>query len=106
MISYEEFKKLDIRIGKILGAEKIEGADKLLRLEIDLGEEKRQIVAGVAAFYSPEVLIGREIPILANLEPKVLRGVESQGMILAADDSGKPVLFSLDKEVPPGSIVK
>lgn len=106
MISLEEFKKLDIRIGKILKAEKIEGADKLLRLEVDLGSETRQIVAGIAQFYEADNLVGREVPILVNLEPRVLRGVESQGMLLAADSEGKPVLFSLDMEVPPGSIVK
>jgi len=108
MISYEEFRKLDIRIGKILKAERIEGTDKLLRLEVDLGTEigVRQIIAGIAQFYEPEKLIGREIPILANLEPRVLRGVESQGMLLAADNASAPVLFSPDSEVPPGSIVK
>ena len=106
MISYEEFKKLDIRIGKILKAERIEGVDKLLRLEVDLGSEVRQIVAGIAQFYEPENLVGKEIPILANLEPRILRGVESQGMLLAADNMGQPVIISPDNEIPPGSIVK
>jgi len=107
MISYEEFKKLDIRMGKILKAEKIENADKLLRLEIDLGNnETRQIVAGIAEFYEPENLLGKEIPILVNLEARILRGVESQGMLLAADNQGEPVLLSPDKEITPGSIVK
>ncbi len=106
MVSYEEFKKLDIRIGKILKAEHIEGADKLLRLEIDLGSEIKQIVAGIAQFYEPEKLVGKEIPILANLEPRILRGVESQGMMLAADNNGQPVIMSPDNEIPPGSIVK
>lgn len=106
MISYEDFKKLDIRIGKVVKAEKIEGADKLLRLEVDLGGEVRQIVAGIALAYRPEDLEGKEIPILANLEPRTLRGVESQGMLLAADNGGMPVLFSPDTEVPPGSVVK
>ena len=106
MISREEFKKLDIRIGKILKAEKIEGADKLLRLEVDLGSEIRQIVAGIAQFYEPESLVGREVPVLANLEPRTLMGLESQGMLLAADSEGEPVLLSPEREVPPGSIVK
>ena len=106
MISFEEFKKLDIRIGKIAHAERIPDSDKLLRLEVDLGSERRQIVAGIAEFYEPEKLIGREIPILTNLEWRMLRGVESQGMLLAADADGEPVLFSPDKDVPPGSIVK
>ena len=106
MISLDEFKKLDIRIGKILKAEPIAGADKLLRLEIDLGAETRQIVAGIAEHYAPEALIGREIPVLVNIEPRVLKGVESQGMFLAADDNGAPVLLAPDRKVPPGSIVR
>lgn len=114
MISFEEFKKLDIRIGKTLKAQPIAGADKLLRLEIDLGadpstgsgQETRQIVAGVAQYYTPDSLVGREIVIVANLEPRVLKGVESQGMLLAADDNGAPVLLAPDREVPPGSIVR
>ena len=106
MISFEEFKKLDIRIGKILKAEPIAGADKLLRLEVDLGPEQRQLVAGIVQPYTPEVLIGRQIVVLANLEPRVLKGVESQGMLLAADDNGAPVLLAPDREVSPGSIVR
>ena len=106
MISYDEFSKLDIKIGTIISAEKIEGTDKLLKLEIDLGNEKRQLVAGIAEMYLPKDLIGKQIPILTNLEPKKLKGVESQGMILAADVGGKPVLLHPEKEVPPGSIVK
>lgn len=114
MISFEEFKKLDIRIGKIMKAEPIAGADKLLRLEIDLGsgpstgsgQETRQIVAGIAEHYAPDSLVGREIVVLVNLEPRVLKGVESQGMLLAADANGAPVLLAPDRAVPPGSTVK
>lgn len=106
LISFEEFKKLDIRVGKILKAEPIAGSDKLLRLEVDFGSEARQIVAGIVQHYAPDALIGREIPVIVNLEPCVLKGVESQGMLLAADDNGAPVLFTPDKEVPPGSVVR
>jgi methionine--tRNA ligase beta chain len=106
MISYDHFKKLDIRIGKIVSAEKVEGTDKLLRLEIDCGDEKRQVVAGIAEMYQPDQVIGREIPVLMNLEPRSIKGVESSGMILAADAAGKPVLLHPDAEVPPGSIVR
>jgi len=102
MLSFEEFQKIDLRVARILSAEKIEESDKLLKLQIDLGEEKRQIVAGIAQFYEPEKLKGREIVVVVNLEPRILRGIESQGMLLAADDNG-PVLLSLDKEVPPGA---
>lgn len=106
MLSFGEFKKLDLRIGKIVKAERMEGSDKLLCLEVDLGSETRQLVAGIAEYYVPEALVGKEIPVLANLEPRVFKGVESQGMLLAADDNGVPVLLSPDREVPPGSIVK
>ena len=106
MITFDDFKKLDIRMGKVLTAEKIEGADKLLKLEVDFGEEKRQIVSGIAESYAPEDLIGKEFPFVINLEPRVLRGVESQGMIMAVSVDGKAVLLEPDKEVPPGSIVK
>ena len=105
-IKYEDFAKLDIRIGKILSAEKVENADKLLKLEIDIGTEKRQVLAGIAEFYKPEELVGKQIPFLANLEPRKLRGLESQGMILAADADGKAVLLHPDKEVLDGSKVR
>ncbi len=106
MITFEDFKKLDIRIGRILLAEKVEGTDKLMRLEIDFGAEKRQVVAGIAEFYQPDQLIGREIPVLVNLEPRTIRGTESNGMILAADDEGKAVLLHPEREVPPGSVIR
>lgn len=106
MISFNDFKKLNLRIGKILKAERIEGADKLLRLEVDLGAERRQIVAGIAGHYATESLVGREIVVVANLEPRTIKGVESQGMLLAADCDREPVLLAPDKEVPPGSAVQ
>jgi methionine--tRNA ligase beta chain len=106
MITFDDFKKLDIRIGKILSAEKVEKTDKLLKLEIDFGAEKRQIVAGIAESYQPEQVIGREVPVLMNLEPRSIRGVESQGMILAASVDGKPRLMHPDMEIPPGSEVR
>jgi methionine--tRNA ligase beta chain len=106
MINIEDFKKIEIRIGKILSAERIEGSSKLLKLEIDFGSEKRTIAAGIAAFYEPESLIGKQIPALTNLEPRELMGIESMGMVLAADNEGRPVLLSPIEEVPPGSIIK
>ncbi len=105
-INFEEFQKIDLRIGKVIEAEKIEGTDKLLKLKVDLGEEKRQLVAGIAKFYQPEDLIGKEIVVVANLEPKIFRGIESQGMLLAADVEGKPVFLKPDEEVPPGTKVR
>jgi methionine--tRNA ligase beta chain len=106
MITFEDFKKLEIKIGKIISAEKVPEADKLIKLEIDLGMEKRQVVAGIAQFYEPDYLIGKEIPVIVNLEPRKLKRVESQGMILAASAEGMPVLLYPEKDVPPGSIVK
>ena len=105
-INFEEFQKIDLRIGKITEAEKIEGTDKLLKLKVDLGKEKRQLVAGIAKFYQPEDLVGKEIVVVANLEPKILRGIESQGMLLAGDVKGKPVLLKPDQEVPPGTKIR
>jgi methionine--tRNA ligase beta chain len=106
MITYDDFIKLDIRIGTVTSAEKVQGTDKLIRLEIDLGEGTRQVVAGMALTYTPEDFIGKQVPILVNLEPRKLRGVESQGMILAADDGGKPIMLIPEREVPPGSAVR
>lgn len=104
MINFEDFKKFEIKIGKIVSAEKIKGSDKLLKLVVDFKSEKRQIVSGIAQFYTPENLIGKECPFAFNLETKILKGIESQGMILCADDNG-PVLLHPDKEITPGSII-
>ncbi|OGY58963.1 MAG: methionine--tRNA ligase subunit beta [Candidatus Colwellbacteria bacterium RIFCSPHIGHO2_12_FULL_44_17] len=106
MINYETFQNIELRIAKVLEAERVEGSDKLLKLYIDLGEEKRQLVAGVGKVYDPVLLVGREIVIVANLEPRMLMGLESQGMLLAADSEAGPVLLQPDKEVLPGSKVK
>lgn len=106
-ITIEEFAKLDIRIGKVLKAERIPGSRKLLRLEVDLGEgEPRQLVAGLAGFYEPDELVGMNIVVLANLKPKKIMGVESRGMLLAADVDGRPVLLTVEEDVPPGTKVR
>ena len=128
-ISFEDFKKLDIRIGEILAAEKVEGSEKLLKLTVDFGPApikpepvgewievqtddkaegriKRQIIAGIAQFYAPEALVGKLCPFAYNLEPKMLAGLESQGMLLCPSDKGNPILLHPDKMVPPGSVVK
>jgi methionine--tRNA ligase beta chain len=106
LITYDDFMKLDIRIGTVTVAEKIAGTDKLIRLEIDLGAERRQVVAGMATTYNTEEFIGKQVPVLVNLEPKKLRGIESHGMILAVDVSGRPFLLLPDREVPAGSVVR
>ena len=105
IVTIDDFKKLDIRIGKIVSAEKV--TDKLIKFIFDLGKEKRQIMAGMASFFqNPSELIGKEMPLLINIKPAQFRGFESQGMIIAADVNGKPILLHPEKEIPPGSIVK
>ncbi|MFX1518355.1 MAG: methionine--tRNA ligase subunit beta [Promethearchaeota archaeon] len=105
-VSFKDFQELDIRIGKILNCEKIPGAKKLLKCIIDIGTEKREIIAGMAEFLSPEELVGKTIVVLVNLEPKKFMGIESQGMILAADLKGKPFLLTVESEVPAGTKVR
>ena len=105
LINYEHFSKLNIRIGTIIEAEKVLNADKLLKLIIDFGDEKRQIISGIAEWYSPEQLIGKQVPVLINLEPRKFKGLESQGMILAADENDKAVLMHPEKNIPNGSEV-
>jgi len=102
MITFEDFQKIDLKVGKILEAERVEGSEKLLKLMVDLGGETRQIIAGIGKFYQPEKLIGKEIVVVANLEPKNLMGLESQGMLLAANNNGEPVILVPEKEVLPG----
>jgi len=108
MITFDDFQKLDIRIGKIMEAEKVQGADKLMKLRVDFGQEERQIIAGVAGFYDPKELVGKQCPFLFNLEPRKLRGAESQGMILAVDAEGgmkSCALLHPDKKVENGARV-
>ena len=106
-ITIDDFVKVDLRVAQILVAERVPKADKLLRLEVDLGYEKRQILAGIAQYYEPEKLIGRKIVIVANLAPRKLRGIESNGMIVAASREGeKPVLAGFLEDVPVGARLK
>lgn len=105
-ITYDEFKKMDLRVAKVLTAERVAGTNKLLKLQIDLGTEQRQIIAGVAESYAPEELVGKEFIVIANLQPAVIRGIESQGMLLAAEVDSKPIIPFFDREVPPGTKVK
>jgi len=107
MISIEDFKKVEIKIGTVVSAERIEGTDKLLKLMFDLGgTEPLQILAGIAEFYDPATLVGRQMPIIVNLEPRTMRGLVSNGMILAADGEGRPVLLQPETKVPSGSVVR
>ncbi len=105
MISIDQFKAVEAKIGTILSAEKVENADKLLRLSVDFGEEggPRQILSGIAQYYSPESLVGKQCPFITNLEPRTIRGLESHGMILAGGLEDGVVLLHPDKTVPSGT---
>jgi methionyl-tRNA synthetase len=106
-ISIDDFAKVELRVAQVKTAERVKGADKLLRLEVDLGTEVRQLVAGIAEAYDPDTLIGRKVVIVANLAPRKLRGLESNGMIVAASpEGGKPVLASFLEDVPLGTRLK
>ena len=106
-VSYEDFAKLDLRVARVDSVEEIEGADKLYKLTISLGDEVRTICAGIKEFYSLEELKGKKIIVVANLEPRKLRGVESKGMLLAAgsDETNECVLLVPDKDIGPGARV-
>jgi methionyl-tRNA synthetase len=101
----EDFLKWDLRVGEVRVAERVKGASKLLRLEVDIGTEVRQIVAGIAEAYAPEALVGRKVVILANLAPRKLRGIESNGMVIAASvgKEDRPVLIGFTEDVPNGA---
>ena len=111
-ITFEEFKKIEMKVGKILSAEKVEGSDKLLKLMVDFGEteigrEVRQIISGIAKSYEPEFLAGKQAVFVTNLEPRQIMGLESNGMILCPQDANDlPVIIQPEKEVLPGSAIK
>ena len=107
-ISIDDFAKVEMRVGQVKVAEKVKGADKLLRLEVDVGTEIRQVVAGIAEAYAPESLVGRKVVLVVNLQPRKLRGLESNGMIVAASvgDKGSPVLAGFLEDVPVGARLK
>jgi len=105
MISFEDFKKLDLKIGKIVSARVHPDADRLYVLDVDLGEETRQIVAGVRKSYSEDELVGKHVVVAANLEPATIRGEESNGMVLAATSDNGPIVIVPEKEVSLGAKV-
>lgn len=106
LISIDDFQNLDLRVATIIEAEKIPRADKLLKLKVDLGDEKRQVVAGIAEHYTPDELIGKQVILVANLQPAKIRGIESQGMVLAAAGEKDLVLGTLEKPIAPGTEVR
>ena len=102
-VSYEDFKKLDLRVAKIESVEKIPGKTRIVKGIVDLGTEKRDVIIGGAEFYQPDELVGRTVIVVANLEPKKMAGVESNAMLLAADVNNKPYWLTVTDEVEPGT---
>lgn len=106
MINFEDFKKLDLRIGTIKKAEEIEDSNKLIKVKVDTGSDVRQLVAGIKNSYSAKEIEGQQVVVLTNLEPKKIFGIESQGMILAANNGDQIALLKPDKEVETGTEVR
>ncbi len=108
MITIDDFKNVDLRVGRVMIAERVEGSEKLLRMEVDLGEEtKRQILAGIGKAYSVEEIVGKEFVFVANLAPRMMMGLESQGMLLATGETAEEVVvLTPQKDVPPGSRIR
>ncbi|MCZ6677897.1 MAG: methionine--tRNA ligase [Candidatus Poribacteria bacterium] len=106
LISIDQFQSMDLRVAEVIAAERIPNADRLLKLQVDLGSEKRQVVAGIAAHYSPEDLVGKQIVLVANLKPTKIRGIESQGMLLAASGKKELAVATFEKRLPPGTQVR
>ena len=106
IVTFDEFKKMDLRVGEILKAEKVPGTDKLIKIEVNIGTEKRTMVAGVGDTYSPEELVGKKLVVIVNLKPAVIRGIESQAMLLAAEVGGKAIIPFFDREISAGAKVR
>ena len=107
MISIEDFLKIELKVGIVLEAEEVEESEKLIKFIVDLGEETpRQILAGVKEWYRPEDLIDKQVVIVANLEPRTMMGLESNGMMLAADSSDGPIFLTVPKKVPSGTKIR
>jgi methionine--tRNA ligase beta chain len=103
LVKFEEFDRMDLRVGKIVSAERVEGSDKLLKMQIDLGEEKRQVVAGIGKKYEPGELLDKSVAVIINLEPREMMGLKSEAMILAVKDENNLSVLAPDKEIVPGS---
>lgn len=107
MISIDDFSKIELKVGTVLEAEEIEESEKLIKLKVDLGEEEpRQVLAGIKQWYKPEDFVGKQVIIIANLEPRQMMGLVSQGMMLAADSQDGPIFLTIQKAVKPGTQVR
>ena len=103
MIQFDDFEKVEMKVGKIISAEPIDGSEKLLNLQVDFGGETRQILSGIAKWYTPEDLINKQMIFVTNLEPRMMMGLESQGMLLAAEGEEKPILIVPNEITDPGA---
>lgn len=107
MISFEDLSKVELKVGTVLEAEEMEGSEKLIKMKVDLGEESpRQILAGAKQWYTPADFVGKQVIVVANLEPRTMMGLESQGMMLAADSERGPVFLTVPQEVPSGAKIR
>jgi methionyl-tRNA synthetase len=105
-ITIDDFAKVQLKVAQVLSAERVPKADKLLHLKVSLGDEERTVLAGVAEYYEPETLVGRKVVMITNLAPRKMRGLESQGMLLAAEADGKVSLLQPDQDLPPGAAIR
>lgn len=111
MITIDDFSKVELKVGTVVEAEEIEGSEKLIKLKVDLGKDppaggSRQILAGIKKWYKVEDLVGKQVVVVANLEPKIMMGLESQGMMLAADSDDGPIFLTVPKQVSPGTKIR
>lgn len=104
-ISFDEFKKIELRVGKIINAEKVVGYNKLLKILVDIGYEQREIMSGIAKYYEPQDILNKYVIVCTNLEPRNFGDNKSHGMLLAAEDNGKPILLTVSEDAKPGSLV-
>ena len=106
IITFDDFKRMDLRVGEIIEAERVEGTDKLVKMQVNIGTETRQMIGGIADKYAPEELVGKKVTVIVNLKPAVIRGIESQGMLLAAEVGGKAIIPFFTEDVPAGAKVR
>ena len=106
IITFDDFKRMDLRVGEIIEAERVEGTDKLVKMQVNIGTETRQMIGGIADKYAPEELVGKKVIVIVNLKSAVIRGIESQGMLLAAEVGGKAIIPFFTEDVPAGTKVR
>ena len=105
-ITFKDFEKLSLKVGRITKADRISGLSKIIKVEVDIGDRKAQAIAGGAQYYDPSTLLGKRVIVVTNMEPKTIAGVRSEVMLLAADVNGKPVWLTVEEEVPMGTTVR